>query len=647
MKEKGRADFISSINEKVAALKNKEKTAEVKTPLLPHQERVINKIKNQRGLVVAHNVGKGKSLSAIAAQDSLGAPATYIMPAALKGNMEKEIKKHTTNTQPYKFEGMENLARKKKLQDPGGLTIVDEAHRARNPQAELTKTLKKSKLNKLLLLTGTPFVNSPSDISPLVNMASGEELLPENKSEFESKYIFEKQVKPSLLNRIRGIKPGMVPVINKKNKGELQNILQKWVDYEPGSKEGFPDVEEQEFKVPMSDHQLAVYDTMMDQAPAWVAAKIKAGLPPSKQESAHLNAYLQAARQAVNTTAPFIQEGDPEAPKIQTAFQELKKVLDQDPTHKGVIVSNYLNAGLNPYAELLKKENIPYGMFTGGMKPKDRDQMIRDYNEGKLRALLLSPAGSEGIDLKGSTVLQQLDPNWNEAKSQQAQARAIRYLSHAHLPEEKRKVILQKFLATRPRQGLLEKMKLKDPGGAVDEYLYNLSKQKDELNQQFIDLLKSPEQLQQKVAAIKADVEKYLNNREDYKFLLSRLKSKTFVNQVIKKTDDEKLKNFIKNNALHLNKKIAPISISSFSKPTTYEVKKHNGKYTCSCPNYMYAQAPINGECKHIKKVKEEKLEKTAAAYVDPYQQETQTTCSAACLKMVLKKYGRDFSEKN
>ena len=33
-------------------------------------------------------------------------------------------------------------------------------------------------------------------------------------------------------------------------------------------------------------------------APSWVSAKVKAGLPPSKQESQGLNAYLQGARQA-------------------------------------------------------------------------------------------------------------------------------------------------------------------------------------------------------------------------------------------------------------------------------------------------------------------------------------------------------------
>ena len=105
--------------------------------------------------------------------------------------------------------------------------------------------------------------NNPVDISPLVNMAAGEKLLPETKGEFEGRYIENKQVNPGLIDKWRGIKPGIVQVVNQRKKKELQNIFQKWVDYEPGSKEGFPSVEEEEIRVPMTAKQLAIYDTIV------------------------------------------------------------------------------------------------------------------------------------------------------------------------------------------------------------------------------------------------------------------------------------------------------------------------------------------------------------------------------------------------
>jgi superfamily II DNA/RNA helicase len=593
-------DFLlKSVEEKIAQLKE----AEIKTQLLPHQQRVVDKIQNQRGLVVAHGVGSGKTLSAIAAQDALQAPATVVTPAALKANYLNEVKKHSDGAPPIHQESIENIARKGTLKE-NPLTIVDESHRLRNPQSESTKALKRSTLNKILLLTGTPMYNSASDISPLVNLAAGENLLPENKSEFEDKYFYEKQIKPGLIDRLRGVKPGTEMVLNRKTTPELQNILNKWVDYHPSSKEGFPEVEEEEIKVPMTEHQTAIYDTIMDQAPAWVAQKVRAGLPPSKAEARQLNAYLQSARISANTTAPFITKGDPEAPKIQKAFENLKAILDKDPQNKGIVFSNYLDGGLNPYSKLLEEAKIPYGSFTGSLKPSEREEMVNKYNAGKLRALLLSPAGGEGLNLKGSTVAQLLDPGWNISRGEQAQARAIRYGSHSHLPPEKQKVLVQKYLATRPRRGILESLKLKDPGGAVDEYLTQLGAKKDALNQQIIKLMEQPQpEIQQKIASAKTQADKFFNTK-NYQLVINNINSKKFVEEVLSRTKDLEFKSFLVNN--HKHKKKAPTQlICSSNSDKKYEVKKHkDGSYTCGCANFMYKQAPINGECKHIVEAK-------------------------------------------
>jgi hypothetical protein len=237
----------------------------------------------------------------------------------------------------------------------------------------------------------------------------------------------------------------------------------------------------------MSEKQLELYDSILGQAPPWVSAKIKSGLPPSKQESKDLNAYLSGVRQISNTTAPFITEGDPEAPKIQKAFEEFKQQLKKNERMKAVIYSNYLEGGINPYKQLLEKEKIPYGVFSGEVNKKERDALIQQYNEDKLKALLLSSAGGEGLDLKGTRLIQVLEPHWNDEKLKQVEGRGIRFKSHDHLPPEERKVLIQRYMATRPKS-LLNKLTLSDPSMAVDQYLAARSKEKEELNQQFRDL---------------------------------------------------------------------------------------------------------------------------------------------------------------
>ena len=492
---------------KFLSVENMLKIAELKTQLQPHQQRVVDKLKNQSGLVVAHGMGSGKTLASLAVMDNLGMKANVVTPAALKNNYKKEYDKHTINAPSIHQEGLENIARKGGIPNveaqKNPLLIVDEAHNIRDPSTKANAAIKKinNKAEKSLFLTGTPMYNHPSDISTLVNMAAREKLLPENKVDFENKYVYNKEVKPSFLQGLQGIKPGTVPVLNKFQKDNLQQILNKWVDYQPSSKENFPSVTEEDIKVPMTKSQLALYDAIIGQAPPWLAAKIKAGLPPDKKESRDLNAFATAARQISNSTAPFIQEGKgtPEAPKIQRAFEELQKHFAENPQAKAVIYSNYIDAGLNPYKALMDEAKIPYGEFTGRVDQNTRNQMIQDYNANKLKALFLSSAGGAGLDLKATSLMQLLDPHFNASKIDQAQGRAIRFGSHAELPEEQRKVHVQRFLATRPEVGMIERLGLAKPGGAIDEYLTGLSKYKSDLSRQFEELMQQPEA--QKVAS--------------------------------------------------------------------------------------------------------------------------------------------------
>jgi hypothetical protein len=462
------------------------------TALLPHQQRVVDKIQNQPGILVYHLPGKGKSLSALSSLKALNKPSTVITPAALKSNFLQEQDKHLDTKLPMDMDTLENVARKQ-TGKKNPILVVDEAHRARTPGSKTLSALKNisSDAEKTMLLTGTPMVNSPSDIAPLINIVSKEKLLPEAKDEFEKKYVYNKKINPSFLQQLKGIKPGEKQVINKHEVENLRNIFNKWVDYEPGSTEGFPTVEEQDIEVPMSKKQLAIYDSLMGTAPSWLAAKVRSNLPPNKQEAISLNKYLSGARQVGNTPRGFTTE-EVDSPKIQRAYEELKKILDIDPQNKGVVYSNFLESGLSPYGDLLKKENIPFGEISGRIPQATRDQHVKDYNEGKLRALLLSPAAQQGLNLKGSTLMQLLDPAWNEPSLDQAKARAIRYKSHEHLPEEKRKVLVQKFLATRPKS-ILQRAGLADKEYAVDEYLKNLSRNKAELISQFEDLMKPQE----------------------------------------------------------------------------------------------------------------------------------------------------------
>jgi SNF2 family DNA or RNA helicase len=241
----------------------------------------------------------------------------------------------------------------------------------------------------------------------------------------------------------------------------------------------------------MGQHQREIDDTLMSKAPAWVRHKVRQGLPPTKKELSQMNSFLTGARQVANTSAPFDKDEERhEDPKIQMAIQRLKANLDANPQGRAVVYSNFLGAGVNPYRQHLDEMKIPYGVFTGDQTPTIREQYVRDYNEGKLKALLLSSAGGEGLDLKNTSLVQLLEPHWNAERGKQVQGRAIRYKSHESLPKDKRKVLVERYVSTRPKSGVLERAGLRNPGLSVDEYLTDMSQRKEQLNQKFRDLLK-------------------------------------------------------------------------------------------------------------------------------------------------------------
>jgi SNF2 family DNA or RNA helicase len=473
------------------------KLADLKTELLPHQARAVERLKqeDQPGLIAYHGLGSGKTLTSIAAQDALKMPATVVAPAALQANYEKERARHLSGRkQPIELETLQAVARHgAPASNP--LLILDEGHRIRDPHSASYQAMSHNDAEKRLLLTGSPFYNHPADVAPLINFVAGAPVLPHDRAKFEQAYIAEKIVTPGLWDRlVNKATPGAVQVLRPDKAKELEGVFSKWIDRYPGSTENFPTIERRDVEVPMTPEQMEHYEAQLGRAPPWVAAKVRRGLPPTKQESKDLNAFLGAIRQISNTTAPFVTDGQAHDPKIESAFQALKKELESNPRAKGVVYSNFLTAGIDPYKKRLQGAGIPYGEFTGEMKQHERDALVQQYNEGKLRALLLSSAGGEGLDLKGTRLLQILDPHWNAEKIKQVEGRGARYKSHEGLPEEERKIRIERYLATRP-QSIVDRIKSvagRKPDQSVDQYLQMLSQQKEDLLDQFRGLIPVP-----------------------------------------------------------------------------------------------------------------------------------------------------------
>ena len=86
--------------------------------------------------------------------------------------------------------------------------------------------------------------------------------------------------------------------------------------------------------------------------------------------------------------------------------------------------------GVDQIAAALKERNIKYGRYTGKEKMSEREQLVKDYNADKVHVMLLSSAGSEGLDLKRTGIVIVTEPHWNWSWSRQSIGRAARFQSH-------------------------------------------------------------------------------------------------------------------------------------------------------------------------------------------------------------------------
>jgi hypothetical protein len=321
-------------------------------------------------------------------------------------------------------------------------------------------------------------------------MLTGQNISPQ---QFEERFMGTEKVSPGFFNSLRGISPGERTVV--KNEADLRKLLAGHIDYQPSKTPKGVNVNEEIVNVPLSAEQTRIQDAIRKKIPLKFLWKLDQEFPLSAEEVNKLNAFMTGLRQSSLSTQPFRADKDPlkayeQSGKLQEAAKRLKEFLSKDERKKAIVYSNFVGAGLNPYAAGLAKAQIPYGIFHGGISVEARKKALNEYNAGKLRALLIGPAGAEGISTKGTNLIQLLDPHWHESRSNQAQGRGLRFDSHEGLPAELKNVLIQKYISSSQEPSTLGKILGWQRTRTGDEIISGLARGKEALNERFRQILR-------------------------------------------------------------------------------------------------------------------------------------------------------------
>ena len=491
--------------------------------LYPHQSdfvSAVGKIPEGGGIIAAHGTGTGKTISSIAAFENLkqqgkASRALVIAPAGLRDNyLQKGINKFTdskgmivTNPSQTVPDDVEYVITSYAAfrNDPDGFlqnylpdtVIADEFHRAGNPDGKTNKALRRASevVPRFMGLTASISQNDPSDIAPLMDIATGGKA-PEvvrSKKKFKSRYTKKQQMKQ------RGVFGGKTYEKRMIRQPELEALLGKTVHYlEDLDADKKPANDVETVEVDMSGDQMKAYRMSMKGIDPKIRAKIAEGLPVEQKEALNVFTKLMRARQVSNSLHTHVPnmtlaQAAEATPKVKRLLDDAQAHIQEAPDAQIIMYSNLVKGGVDVIEAGLKARNIPYGVFSGkgnkGVTEASRQQAVKDYQDGKNKVILITGAGAEGLSLGNTTMVQLADGHYNPERISQAEARGIRAKGLSHRPKDKRRVAVKRYVSIIPRNFWQKITFQKQKEKSVGQWVYTTAAKKERTNKQLREVL--------------------------------------------------------------------------------------------------------------------------------------------------------------
>jgi hypothetical protein len=463
--------------------------------LQKHQKEFIKQFifSNIVGAIVFHGVGSGKTLTAVVSSylylKMYPTNKVYIIsPSALLYNFSDEMIKYGLNPRDnrYHFFTYDKFINMDK-QISDCLVIIDEAHNFRSEIIQKTDPITEEQFvisnkrgyailenatknaHKVILLTGTLFVNKIYDIENLLAMSEQRGPIPNT--------IFNDMLKSA------------------DNYPDYFNYKISY--YPPIKNEYFPTAYNHYEAIVMSEDFLKKYEEIEKQD------KTLTGFALEHFENYKENKTNKKKPSSEKTFNIFDDDKEDEGNYALKTFYngvinasnsidgldnpKIKFIIDKivsNPDEKFIVYSSLYDAGIQLLKVGLKQNNINYTVISGKETARQKNNskiLFNSYNfngqypfkDAKIdspefqaktvRVLLITRAGAEGVSTINCNNIILLDAQWNEALAEQIIARAIRYKSHFGLPEGKRYVNVYRLMLIKKSEEELVKNTFQNP----------------------------------------------------------------------------------------------------------------------------------------------------------------------------------------
>jgi len=483
-----------SMSRKLEKLRNFDQIENVDAPnsfvgeLRPYQKAGFNWMSFLNsfkfGGCLADDMGLGKTIQTLALLQSMKengeqTPSLLIMPTSLLYNWEMEAARFTPNLKVFNYTGTNRI--KDVAQFDGydlvltsyGITrldidilkgfyfnyvILDESQTIKNPNSNISKSVKKLHSRNRLILTGTPLENSTLDLwSQMTFINPG---LLGNQSFFKNEFLtpIEKQNDQDKTRKLYSI---IKPFILRRHKSQVATEL--------------PEKVESVKYCNMSSQQEERYEEVK----SYFRNKILEEIESQGMNKSHMILLqgLTKLRQIANHPKMVDQDYLGDAGKLDAVTRMIMSAMSEN--HKILVFSQFVKH-LSIFSDFLKENNIDFAYLDGSTKDRHL-QVERFQNDDSLKLFLISlKAGGLGLNLTKAEYVFLLDPWWNPAVEQQA-------IDRAHRIGQENKVFIYKFITKNTVEEKILKLQEKKVKLAADlitteeSFVKDLSKEDIEL----------------------------------------------------------------------------------------------------------------------------------------------------------------------
>ncbi|MET9396109.1 DEAD/DEAH box helicase [Kitasatospora sp. NPDC002965] len=294
------------------------------------------------------------------------------------------------------------------------LVVADEAHLIAGGDGRAARAMRSLTAKDRLALTGTPVNNRSSELWRLLDWL--------NPGLFGTLSSFQKLIgrhtdrdagaeQARLLRRLTG------PFVLRRLKTD------------PEIAPDLPEKIRTLHPVELSTEQTALYEALVRETLEDLSSR------PRRARSGRVLALLHSLRTIVNDPSVYLGEDPGQAAADLDRARERSAKLDEllrivDVARRGgeqmLVCVNYVRVG-HLLAGCLTAAGHGAAFFHGGLSAKERQQLVEDFQTGRLPVLVLSvKAGGTGLTLTAATQVVHYDSPWTSSALEQASDRAYR-----------------------------------------------------------------------------------------------------------------------------------------------------------------------------------------------------------------------------